>query len=1119
MPQILVDGQLVDVSQEEYDALGTGTEATTTATTATTNYEQYALLQAKIEGVKQLAAADSAVVDATNISPEFQAELDRLQSQADALAGDNLAQFQAQYQNESVVLQAQGATNLDALKTELLEDPQPAIVEPGAVPVSSETTIVGGEEITQVNTTDNQPAQTTTVVSETTAVEPQDIEPDTDPQVESPAAEVPALAAADTEPEPVSPAVDPEAPAPTDTPELVTAPPPDAAYQEEQAVQENRWIQAAATNPESIQDNGSVKTDLGDGRTETINRDGSYSISGADGTTYYDAAGQQTAYTTPTVDGFSVTTTSDGIQYTNYTQGPLTTSTITKDGEPISTTVTYDVGPAKISATQVGDGEIVTSTSFIEPSDDPNSAGTLVTTAQVGEGEIVTTETALQTKQQAAAAYQEANAENIKLREDLIAAKQQIDSGTPLSDTQLAALEEQAQATAEADQALAEAEQTLAEEDPTIVAAGEDPQVTEPADQDPLPSLDTVQAAPNDTSTASDPEVAEFEAAQQPEEVPLADIEDAAPEVLAEEDPEVAQIEAAQEQQEVAAADIEESPNEISAQDDPQVAEGAAEPEALVYEAAETPTQDPIVLAQAETTVTDVPVSDIETNDQLTVNLDVDPQLPSPDIAPFTSGLVQEPPLTSPNYVASYNPETGEYDVIDAATGQVADTGLSQEAAELAAETANTIGDPAYPDLQEQPPGASDVVREPTDVDVAEAAFTETGEGFFELQEEAAPQPDQFVETEGGLFVLQEEIQDQVDQEQFEDAEGAEEFGPPYEEPENIDLDQIEYQDTEGAEELSAADIVSEPENIDLDQQYQDEPEGTIQDLNSGERISAEAAKSQAATVQAAADRARAQAVLAAQRKQANDGDWRVKLRLAPQAQYLYRAPNPGILAPLAVTDGVVFPYTPQITTAYKANYASKDLTHSNYRGFFYQGSQVEDIQINAVFTAQDSAEAEYLLAVIHFFRSATKMFYGQDAERGAPPPLVFLQGLGEYQFNLVPCAIAQFNYVLPTDVDYIRAGSPNINGTNLLKRRERQDLPTNPFSSAWSRLKNAGLKKGAVSSPPAPPTLGTNRPTYVPTKIDINVILHPMQSREQISKQFSLKQYANGDLLKGGFW
>ena len=48
---------------------------------------------------------------------------------------------------------------------------------------------------------------------------------------------------------------------------------------------------------------------------------------------------------------------------------------------------------------------------------------------------------------------------------------------------------------------------------------------------------------------------------------------------------------------------------------------------------------------------------------------------------------------------------------------------------------------------------------------------------------------------------------------------------------------------------------------------------------------------------------------------------------------------------------------------------------------------------------------------------------------------------------------------------------------------------------------------------------LGTADSTYVPTKLDVSLILKPMQSREQVSRQFSLRQYANGDLLKGGFW
>ena len=174
------------------------------------------------------------------------------------------------------------------------------------------------------------------------------------------------------------------------------------------------------------------------------------------------------------------------------------------------------------------------------------------------------------------------------------------------------------------------------------------------------------------------------------------------------------------------------------------------------------------------------------------------------------------------------------------------------------------------------------------------------------------------------------------------------------------------------------------------------------------------ATTAQAASDRAAAEKARLQQTIAQQRKQINNGDWRVRLRLAPGAQYLYKAPAPGILQPLNVTDGIIFPYTPQIDTAYRANYSQYDLTHSNYRGYFYQNSYVDAINLRATFTAQDTNEANYLLAVITFLKAATKMFYGGDAERGSPPPLVYLSGLGEYQFNEHPCLIQQFNYNLP---------------------------------------------------------------------------------------------------------
>jgi hypothetical protein len=247
--------------------------------------------------------------------------------------------------------------------------------------------------------------------------------------------------------------------------------------------------------------------------------------------------------------------------------------------------------------------------------------------------------------------------------------------------------------------------------------------------------------------------------------------------------------------------------------------------------------------------------------------------------------------------------------------------------------------------------------------------------------------------------------------------------------------------------------------------------------------------------------------------------DWRVTLRLAIGATYLYKAPQAGLLQPLKVTNGVIFPYTPTITTAYKANYSEYNLTHSNYRGYFYQNSYNDAVNLTATFTAQSTADAAYVLAVIHFFRSVTKMFYGKDAQRGSPPPLVYLSGLGDYQFNNHPCVVSQFNYTLPADVDYISSGTPNNLGLNLQPLQNLYSTTLNAISPTATRLAAAFLPPGAQNALPAPLQALLSNPTYVPSKIDIQLTLLPVQSRSQVSKQFSLKDYATGQLLKGGFW
>jgi len=265
---------------------------------------------------------------------------------------------------------------------------------------------------------------------------------------------------------------------------------------------------------------------------------------------------------------------------------------------------------------------------------------------------------------------------------------------------------------------------------------------------------------------------------------------------------------------------------------------------------------------------------------------------------------------------------------------------------------------------------------------------------------------------------------------------------------------------------------------------------------------------------------------------QSKINDWRVKLSLADGSNYLYNDPdvkNNGskhILKPIYDTSGIIFPYMPAISLSYRANYDSAEVTHSNYKLQFYRGSSVDDIQITADFTAQDTTEAKYLLAVIHFFRSVTKMFYGQDGSpvAGTPPPI--LSGLGAYQFNKHPIVISSFSYSLPTDVDYIRTEAMiPWSGSGIGDANDKDNTPaSSPNFFQKIRLKLSGIKPQA--KPPQPVfksgslTNAYFENTYVPTKMQITLGAHVIVSRADISKNFSLKDYASGKLIREkGIW
>ena len=232
--------------------------------------------------------------------------------------------------------------------------------------------------------------------------------------------------------------------------------------------------------------------------------------------------------------------------------------------------------------------------------------------------------------------------------------------------------------------------------------------------------------------------------------------------------------------------------------------------------------------------------------------------------------------------------------------------------------------------------------------------------------------------------------------------------------------------------------------------------------------------------------------------------DWRVRISLAPGSTYFYNDPSNVLLSPL-VTEigggsdnsiggvlgnltglngakrvGVVFPYTPQLQIQHTATYQSQKLTHSNYAQYFYDNSEVQAINITADFTVQNINEGQYLLACIYFFRSVTKMFFGADPNAGNPPPMVYLNGYGQYYLPNVPCIITNFQHTMPGDCDYMDIPEPSATRTGY-----------NPQFTNY-RLNS----------------------TRLPTTSSMTLTMQPVYSRMAQSQAFSLNDFARGALI-----
>lgn len=251
------------------------------------------------------------------------------------------------------------------------------------------------------------------------------------------------------------------------------------------------------------------------------------------------------------------------------------------------------------------------------------------------------------------------------------------------------------------------------------------------------------------------------------------------------------------------------------------------------------------------------------------------------------------------------------------------------------------------------------------------------------------------------------------------------------------------------------------------------------------------------------------------------DADWRVRVSVSPTSGVLYKATDPGIMAPLINSSGVIFPYTPNITFTHNNIYTAQAPTHSNYPIQSYQHSEIAAITIQGDFTVQSVEEGQYLLAVIHFFRGAAKMFYGKDTLAGNPPVVLFLNGYGAHYLPNVPCVLTSFAHTMPADVDYMDVPITTTSFQDIETTSTTDGLNGGTDFAESRKYMPAGFSRGAGVKSVTRKYTTSSVSTRLPTLSQITLTLMPVYSRNAIHNTYSTEALARGDFInsnKGGF-
>jgi hypothetical protein len=163
--------------------------------------------------------------------------------------------------------------------------------------------------------------------------------------------------------------------------------------------------------------------------------------------------------------------------------------------------------------------------------------------------------------------------------------------------------------------------------------------------------------------------------------------------------------------------------------------------------------------------------------------------------------------------------------------------------------------------------------------------------------------------------------------------------------------------------------------------------------------------------------------------------DTRIRLRAQRGAEGKLGEPgiygDPGdssnILKILFDTDGLLFPYTPTIAVGQQVNYNDVDLVHSNGDIMTYKNTPSVTLNVTGKFTVQNQREGQYALAVLHFLRTVSKMYFGeidkQSGKAGLPPPVLVFRGYGNYMFNNLPVIVKSHSYTFDENMDMIEIG------------------------------------------------------------------------------------------------